>query len=81
MKNAKKIYSAGQLVLVLGSLLYLVELLYYESWAFTMFICGVYAVAVVLMLIGWIGTREERREQKAREKAEKAARKQQKTAA
>lgn len=81
MKNAKRIYGAGQLVLVLGSLLYLVELLYYESWAFTMFICGVYAVSVVLIFIGWIGTREERRAQKEREKAEKAARKQQKNAA
>ncbi len=76
MKNAKKIYGVGQLVLVLGSILYLVELLYYESWAFTLSICGVYAVALVLLLIGWVGTREERREKKAREQAEKAAKKQ-----
>lgn len=75
MKNAKKIYGAGQLVLVIGSVLYLVELLFYESWPFTLFICGIYAAALVLLAIGWIGTREERRAQKAQERAEKAARK------
>lgn len=80
MKNAKKIYGAGQLVLIVGSLMYLVELLYYESWPFTLFICGVYAAALVLLAIGWIGTREERQAQKARERAEKAARKAKKAA-
>lgn len=73
MKNAKKIYAIGQLLLVLGSALYIVELLAYESWTMTLCICGVYAVALILMLLGWFGTRDERRARKAAEKAEKEA--------
>ena len=75
MKNAMKIYNLGLLLLVLGSALYVVELLAYETWAFTLTICGVYAVALVLMLIGWCGTREERAARKAAEKAAKSDRK------
>ena len=73
MKNAKKIYDLGQILLVLGSVLYIVELLAYESWTMTLCICGVYAVALILMLVGWAGTRDERRARKAADKAEREA--------
>lgn len=73
MKNAKKIYNIGQLILVLGSILYVVELLTMETTAFTLAITAVYAVALVLMLIGWIGTRDERRAAKEAARAEKEA--------
>ena len=73
MKNAKKLWNIGQLILILGSALYVVELLVHESWTFTLAICGVYAVALVLMLIGWIGTKDERRAAKEAARAEKEA--------
>ena len=73
MKNAMNIYNIGQLLLVLGSALYVVELVAYESWTFTLAICGVYAVALILMLIGWCGTREERAARKAAARAAKAS--------
>lgn len=73
MKNAKKIWDIGQLLLILGSILYVVELLTCDSWAFIMVISAVYAVSLVLMLIGWIGTKDERRAAKEAEKAAKAA--------
>lgn len=73
MKNAKKIFNIGQLILVLGSILYVVELLTHESWGFTMGITAVYVVSLVLILIGWIGTRDERRAAREAAKAEKEA--------
>lgn len=75
MKNAKKIYDIGQLLIVLGSILYVVELLTCDSWKNTLCIAGVYVVALVLTLIGWCGTKEERQAQKAQEKAEKEQKK------
>ncbi len=64
MKNVKKIGSIGRILLVLGSVLYVTELLGLESWPYTLVICGIYAVSLVLMLIEWIATRDERRAQK-----------------
>ena len=73
MKNEMKIYNIGQLLLVLGSALYVVDLVAYESWTFTLAICGASAVALILMLIGWCGTREERAARKAAARAAKAS--------
>lgn len=73
MKNAKKIWNIGQIIMVLGSILYVVELLTMETPAFTMGITAVYAVSLVLMLIGWIGTKDERRAAKEAAKAEEEA--------
>ena len=71
MKNAKKIGDIGQALLVLGSALYIVELMP----GLVAVISIVYAAALILMLIGWIGSREERQAKKAAKKAEKAAKK------
>ena len=73
MKNAKLIGDIGQVFLVLGSALYLVELLWQASPSFTIPVCCIYAVSLVLMFIGWLGTREERRAAKEAEKAKKEA--------
>lgn len=73
LKNAKKIYTFGQLVMVLGSAIYLFELITQERYGLTMPIAIIYTVSVVMMLIGWIGTKDERKEEKARLKAEKQA--------
>ena len=76
MKNAKKIGDIGQLLMILGSAMYLIELLFMKLEPFTGVIAVVYAVALVLMLIGWIGTKDERKaakEAQARAKAEKKA--------
>ena len=81
MKNAARIFDAGQLILVLGSILYLVELTLVESPALTATIAVVYAISLVLILIGWIGTRDERRAEKERQKREAAAKKAAKRAA
>lgn len=75
MKNAKKIRNIGDVLLVIGSLMYIYELLVKETKGLTIAICCVYAVSVVLMLIGWFGTKEERMAEKEAEKAEKEARK------
>jgi len=81
MKNAKKIGNIGQLLMILGSAMYLVELLapsvkqleglIMNGWTLTVPICCVYAVALVLMLIGWLGTAEERRAAREAAKAAK----------
>lgn len=71
MKNAKKIYNIGQVILVIGSLMYIAELLSQGAVTLTLPISCVYAVSLVLLLIGWIGTREERKAAKAAKKAEK----------
>ena len=75
MKNAKKIGNIGTLLMILGSALYVVELLLGDNWTFTLAISAVYAVALVLMFIGWVGTKDERRAAKEAAKAEKAAKK------
>ena len=73
MKNARKIYDIGQVILVIGSLMYLVELMSKGALVLTLPITCVYAVALVLMLIGWIGTKDERKAAKAAKKAAKKA--------
>ena len=81
MKNAAKIFDIGQLILILGSALYLVELTVMESPLLTTIIAVVYAVSLVLILIGWIGTKDERKAEKERKKQEEAAQKAAKRAA
>jgi len=78
MKNAKRIGGIGQLIMIIGSLLYIFTLLTAETTMMTVIISCVYIVALILMLIGWVGTREER---KAEREAEKKARKTKKAAA
>ena len=73
MKNAKKIKGIGELLLILGSAMYVLELVASDGWTLTLPISCVYAVALVLMLIGWIGTREERKAARAAKKAAKKA--------
>lgn len=81
MKNAAKIFDIGQLILILGSALYLVELTVAESPLLTAVITAVYAISLVLILIGWIGTKDERKAEKEKRKQEEAARKAAKKAA
>ena len=81
MKNAAKIFDIGQLILILGSALYVVELTLVESPALTTAIAVIYAISLVLILIGWIGTKDERKAEKERKKQEEAARKAAKRAA
>ena len=81
MKNAAKIFDIGQMILILGSLLYLVELTVLETLLLTSLIAVVYAISLVLILIGWIGTRDERKAEKERQKQEAAAKKAAKRAA
>lgn len=76
MKNAAKILGLGQLVMVLCSIVYAVELLVFKSEALTLPIAAVYIVSIVLMLIGWIGTRDERKARKEQQKREAEAAKQ-----
>ena len=64
MKNAEKIFNIGQLLMILGSILYLVELVVLRSEALTLPIAIVYIISMVLMLIGWIGTRDARKARK-----------------
>lgn len=61
MKNAKKIGNIGQLLMILGSAMYLAELVWLKTEMLTGVISAIYAVALVLMFIGWIGTRKERK--------------------
>lgn len=79
MKNTKKIGNVGQLLMILGSALYLLELLVFKTEAYNTVISVLYILALILMLIGWIGTKEERKAEKARKKAEKAAAKEAKS--
>ena len=81
MKNAAKIFDIGQLILILGSALYLVELTVVESAALTAVITVIYGISLVLILIGWIGTKDERKAEKERKKQEEAAKKAAKKAA
>ena len=81
MKNAAKIFDIGQLIMILGSALYLVELTIVESAALTAAITVIYVISLVLILIGWIGTKDERKAEKARRKQEEAAKRAAKKAA
>lgn len=82
MKNAMKIYNLGQGIMVVGSILYLAELLMQkESAAMTAVIAVIYIVSLVLIGIGWLGTGEERKAEKERKKQEEAAKKAAKKAA
>ncbi len=73
MKHANTIFGIGQALLVLGSALYVVELMPRQIPGLVTVISIIYAAALILMLIGWIGTKEERKAKKAQKKAEKAA--------
>jgi len=75
MKNAKKIKGIGELLLILGSTMYVLELLASDGWSLTLPISCVYAAALVLMGIGWHGTKDERRAAREAAKAEKAKKK------
>ena len=81
MKNAAKIFDIGQLLMILGSALYVLELVYVETAALTTAIAVIYAISLVLILIGWIGTKDERKAEKEKRKQEEAARKAAKKAA
>lgn len=76
MKNAEKIFNIGQWIMILGSIAYAVELLLLKTEALTLPLVGVYAVAIVLMLIGWVGTRDARKARKEQQKREAEAAKQ-----
>ena len=70
MKNAKKIKGIGELLMILGSAMYVLELVASNGWSLTLPISCVYVVSVVLMGIGWYGMKDERRAAKSAEKAE-----------
>ena len=76
MKNAEKIFNIGQWIMILGYIAYAVELILLKTEALTLPLVAVYAVSIVLMLIGWIGTRDERRARKEQQKREAEAAKQ-----
>lgn len=76
MKNAEKIFNIGQWIMILGSVIYAIELILLKTEALTLPLVAVYAVSIVLMLIGWIGTRDERRARKEQQKREAEAAKQ-----
>lgn len=77
MKNAKKIGGIGQLSMIVGSLLYLIQLVADMRGlvipGLMIVITLLYAVAIVLMVIGRIGTRGERRAAKQAKAMEKNA--------
>ena len=75
MKNAKKIKGIGELLMILGSILYVLELVASNGWSLTLPISCIYIAAVVLMGIGWYGTKDERRAAREAAKAEKAQKK------
>ena len=81
MKNAARIFDYGQLLMILGSVLYLVELTLVENEMLTMAITVIYVISLIFILIGWIGTKDERKAEKERKKQEEAARKAAKKAA
>lgn len=73
MKHAKTIGDIGSILMVLGSILYLVDILSAVIIpGVQIILCCVYGAALVLMLIGHIGTREERKARKAEKKAARA---------
>jgi len=82
MNKGKTIFSIGQILMIIGSLVYILDLLFIESARFstlityklgpelaqklpatiTSVLAVVYAVAIVLMLIGWIAKRGAKKE-------------------
>ena len=76
MKNAEKIFNIGQWIMILGSIAYAIELILLKTEALTLPLVAVYAVSIVLMLIGWYGTRDARKARKEEQKREAAAAKQ-----
>ena len=76
MKNAEKIFNIGQWIMILGSIAYAVELLMNKSESLRLPLVGVYGVSIVLMLIGWVGTRDARKARKEQQKREAEAAKQ-----
>ena len=74
MKNAEKIYNIGQWIMILGSVIFAVDLSYdmlrHQSLHLTLPIAIVYIVSIVLMLIGWFGSRDARRARKEQQKRE-----------
>ena len=76
MKNAEKIFNIGQWIMILGSIAYAVELLLLKTEALTLPLVGIYAVSIVLMLIGWVGTRDARKARTEQQKREAEAAKQ-----
>ena len=75
MKNAKRIGGIGQLIMIIGSILYIVSMLTVETDATIIGLSCIYIVAMVMMFIGWLGTRDERKAAKEAKKAEKAEKK------
>lgn len=73
MKHAKRIGGIGQLIMIIGSILYVVSLLTAETNATVITISCLYAAALVMMLIGWIGTKDERKAAKESKKADETA--------
>ena len=81
MNKGKTIFSIGQIIMVIGSLLYILDLLFIESAKFSTVITAkfgtaaaqslsgsavdvlavIYAVAIVLMLVGWIMKRKDKK--------------------
>lgn len=61
MKNAKKIGGIGRILMVLGSILYVIVLLGNETKLLVGAISALYVAAIVLMLVGFIGGRKERK--------------------
>jgi len=83
MNKGKTIFSIGQTIMIIGSILYILDLLFIESAKFSSIIsmkfgaavpqalssvavdvlAVIYAVAIVLMLIGWIIKRKNKKEE------------------
>lgn len=72
MKNVKMIGNIGDLLLVLGSAVYVYALLSIQTTLLTAIIGAIYLAAVAFKLAHFVLTREERRAAKAAAKAEKA---------
>ena len=77
MKNAERILNIGQWIMILGSVLYAVELIYdmlrQQSLNLTLPVAAIYIVSIVLMLIGWFGSRDARRARREQQKREASA--------
>lgn len=74
MKNGKLIGAIGQALLVLGSAMYVFEMACLDTDLLLLPISCVYAVSLVLMFIGWLGTKDERRAAKQQAKEARKAR-------
>ena len=72
MKNAKMIGNIGDILLILGSIVYVYALLTMQTPLLTAVISVIYITAVVLKLIHFVSTRDERRAAKEAEKGKAA---------